>query len=338
MVFMRIAIVKLTALGDIIHAMVVLQFIKKYNQKILIDWIVEENYKHLLEYHPEVNKVHTVNLKKAKNQMSFSLIFNDYRKLRKLQVYDLVIDMQGLMKSAILSRIIPSRATLGFNRDSAREKIASFFYTKTFKIAYEENVIKRNFELIKFALELPYNFKDLQSKLPFMFSSQTYKNLELSSSKKNVMIIPGASHSTKLYPVNKIASLTKLLDAKFIIIWGSQSERTLAEEIKALNPTVEITDKLSIDQLISLVGQVDLVVGSDTGPTHLAWACNIPSITLFGSTPGYRNALSSEKNKIIESKSNVNPLKIDKKDYSIQEIKVEEVFKVASSLLIEEIN
>ena len=69
-------------------------------------------------------------------------------------------------------------------------------------------------------------------------------------------------------------------------------------------------------------------MGSDTGPTHLAWACNIPSITLFGSTPGYIEMhYLQEKNKIIESKSNVNPLKIDKKDYSIQEIKVEEVFK-----------
>ena len=102
--------------------------------------------------------------------------------------------MQGLMKSAILSRIIPSKITFGFNRASAREKIASFFYTKTFKIGYEENVIKRNFELIKFALKLQYNFKELQSKLPFMFSSQVYENFALSSSKKNVLIIPGASH------------------------------------------------------------------------------------------------------------------------------------------------
>jgi heptosyltransferase-1 len=335
---MRIAIVKLSALGDIVHAMVVLQFIKKYNQEILIDWIVEENYKQLLKHHPEVNKVHTVSLKKAKNQMSLRLILNDFRKLRNLQVYDVVIDLQGLMKSAILSRIIPSKITVGFNRASAREKIASFFYTKTFKIGYDENVIKRNFELIKFALKLPYNFKDLQNKLPFIFSSQKYDNLGLSSSKKNVLIIPGASHSTKLYPVNKIARITKLLNTKIIVIWGSQSERLLAKEIKTLNPKVVIMDQLSIDQLISLVCQVDLVIGSDTGPTHLAWACNIPSITLFGSTPGYRNALTSDINQILESKSNVNPLKIDKKDYSIQEINVEEVLKIANHLLIEEIN
>ncbi len=338
MVFMRIAIVKLSALGDIVHAMVVLQYIKKYNQNFLIDWVVEENYKQLLEYHPDVNKVHTVNLKKAKNQMSLSLIKSDFRKLRKLPEYDLVIDMQGLMKSAILSRIIPSKITFGFDKASVREKIASFFYTKTFKIKYEENVIKRNFELINFALELPFNYKDLQSILPFMFSSQKYENLGLSNSKKNVVIVPGASHSTKLYPVIKIARITKILDAKIIIIWGSKSERLLAKEIKTLNPSVEIMDQLSLDKLISLISQVDLVIGPDTGPTHLAWACNIPSITLFGSTPGYRNTLSSKINQIIESKSIVNPLKIDKKDYSIQKIKVEEVLKIANYLLSEEIN
>ena len=330
---MRIAIVKLSALGDIIHAMVVLQFIKKYNQEILIDWVVEESYKELLENHPEVHKVHIVNLKKAKRQKSLSLILNDYRKLRKLQLYDLVIDMQGLVKSAVLSRIIPSKVTLGFSRASAREKFSSFFYTKTFKIGYEENVIIRNFELIKFALDLPCNYKNLQNKLPFIFSSSVHENLALSSSKKNVLIIPGASHSSKLYPVTKIASLTKLLDANFIIIWGNQSEKLLAEEIKAINPEVLLTDLMTIDQLISLVIQVDLVVGSDTGPTHLAWACNIPSITLFGSTPGYRNTLSSEINQIIESKSTVNPFKIDKKDYSIQEIKVERILKIANYLL-----
>jgi heptosyltransferase I len=332
---MRIAIVKLSALGDIVHAMVVLQFIKKYNKEILIDWVVEENYKQLLEYHPEVNKVHTVNLKKAKNQMSLSLILNDFRKLRKLQVYDLVIDMQGLIKSAILSRIIPSKIIFGFSRTSAREGLASIFYTKGFKIRYEKNIIERNFELINFALELPYNFNDLQSKSPFIFASQTYENLGLSSSKKNVLIVPGASHSTKLYPVNKIARLTKLLDAKIFIVWGSESERLLAEEIKILNSTVVITDQLSLDQLMSLVGQFDLVVGSDTGPTHLAWASNIPSITLFGSTPGYRNTLTSKKNQIIESKSKVNPLKIDKTDYSIQEIKVEKILEIANRLLNE---
>ena len=335
---MKIAIVKLSAMGDIIHAMIVLQYIKMFNHKILIDWIVDENFKELLKFHPHINKVYEVRLRNAKKKKSIFSLLKELKKFQNLDSYDLVIDLQGLAKSAVISRLIPSKATLGFDKFSAREKIASYFYTKTFKIGYEENVIKRNFELIKFALELPYNFEDLQSKLPFMFSSQEYKYLGLSTSKKNVLIIPGASHTTKLYPVNKIAKLSKLLDAKIIIIWGNVSERLLAEEIKKLNPKVVITDQLSLDQLISLVGQVDLVLVPDTGPTHLAWASNIPSVTIFGPTPGYRNTLPSEKNKIIESKSNVNPLQLDRKDYSIQEIKVEEVFDAANSLLIKEIN
>ena len=331
---MRIAIVKLSAMGDIVHAMIVLQYIKKFNPKISIDWVVDENFKELLKFHPQINRVHEVSLRNANMKKSIFSFLKELKKIQNLDSYDLVIDLQGLVKSAVISRFIPSKATLGFDKLSVREKIASFFYTKTFNIGYEENVIKRNFELIKFALKLPYNFTELQRKLPFMFSSQKFENLGLSSSNKNVVIIPGASHSTKLYPVKKISRLTKLLNANIIIIWGDQSERLLAEEIKVLDPTVLITDQLSIDQLISLVSQVDLVIGSDTGPTHLAWACNIPSITLFGSTPGYRNALSSEKNQIIESKSNVNPLKIDKKDYSIQEINVEEILKIANYLLI----
>ena len=71
----------------------------------------------------------------------------------------------------------------------------------------------------------------------------------------------------------------------------------------------------------------------DTGPTHIAWALNIPSITLYGPTPGYRNTFETEFNKIIESDSNVNPNKIDKNNYSIRNIKVENIVFIAKELL-----
>ena len=95
---MKIAIVKLSALGDIVHAMIVLQFIKKNNQSIDIDWIVEESYKNLLDSNPDINKVHVVNIKKAKKEKSIYLFLSELKKLRNLGPYDLVIDMQGLIK------------------------------------------------------------------------------------------------------------------------------------------------------------------------------------------------------------------------------------------------
>ena len=135
---MKIAIVKLSALGDIVHAMVVLQFIKKHNQEIQIDWIVEESYKDLLEGHPDINKVHVINLKKAKKKKSFFLFFKEILIVRRFGPYDLVIDMQGLIKSAIISRFIPSKLTLGFDKSSAREGLASIFYNQTFKFDTNE--------------------------------------------------------------------------------------------------------------------------------------------------------------------------------------------------------
>jgi heptosyltransferase I len=330
---MRIAIVKLSALGDIVHAMVVLQYIKKYNKEILIDWIVEEDYGELLKYNPNLNQIHVVNLKKAKNKKSLGMLFNDMRKLRALKPYDVVFDLQGLIKSAIISRIVPSKSTLGFDNSSAREGLASLFYSKTFKIGYEENIVKRNFELIRFGLNLPFIYEDLKNKSPFIIHKQEYFHSTLSSTKKNILIIPGASHASKIYPANKFAKITQMIEANFIIIWGNQSERKMADEIKSISKMVKISEKLSLNILASLIGKVDLVIGADTGPTHIAWALNIPSIILFGSTPGYRNTVASEINLIIESKSIVNPLKIDKTDETIKEIKVEDILQIATKLL-----
>jgi len=333
MVFMKIAIVKLSALGDIIHAMVVLQFIKNHNQNIEVDWIVEESYRDLLNFHPDINKVHEVNIKNAKKKTSVFLLLKEIKKIRRLGPYDLVIDMQGLIKSAIISRFLPSKLTLGFDKSSARESLASIFYNKTFKLDYNKNVVERNFELIKFALELPYNKEEIHHKLAFLHPTQQHLTPSLSNIKKNIILIPGASFSSKCYPVEKFAELTNLLDANYLIVWGSDEEKLLADKIKKLAPHVNICEKLSIEDLISLVSKTNLVIGPDTGPTHMGWASNIPSITLFGPTPGYRNTFITENNKVIESKSEVNPYKINKNDHSINEISAKEVAKMAQKLL-----
>jgi heptosyltransferase I len=330
---MRIAIVKLSALGDIVHAMIVLQFIKKYNQEILIDWFVEEQYKDLLEYHPHIHKVHLVNLKKAKREKSIRILIKELKNIRNLDSYDLVIDMQGLFKSALISWSISSKLTLGFDKLSIREKVAAFFYDKRFHFSYEENVVKRNFELIKFALNLPFLSTAIDSKLPFLYPSHKYISNIISNKKNNIVLIPGSSSFTKSYPAEKFAELPKYIDANFFIVWGDQAEKKLADKIKLLSPVVNVCEKLSLKLLISLISQSDLVIGGDTGPTHIAWALNVPSITIFGPTPGYRNSFQTRRNLIIESNSNVNPLKINKNDHSIKNIDVKKIIKMSGELL-----
>jgi len=330
---MKIAIVKLSALGDIVHAMVVLQYIKKYNHEILIDWVVESSYKELLESHPDINKVHVVEFKKAKKKKSIYLLLNELIKVRNFDSYDLVIDMQGLIKSALISRLIPSTVTLGFEKSSTRESLASIFYNQKFIIRYDENVIERNFELIKFALKFPFNKQEIKNKKSFLFTNQEYPASNLSSTKKNIILIPGTSQLLKCYPFEKYAELTQSLDANYLLVWGSKEEKIIAEKIKFLSPKVHICEKLSLNSLISLVSMMDLVIGADTGPTHLAWAINVPSITLFGPTPGYRNTYSTKINRILESDSKVDPFKINKNDDSIKDINVKEILDLIKVLL-----
>ena len=329
---MRIAIVKLSSLGDIIHAMIVLQFIKNFNQEISIDWVIEESYKDLLKAHPEISKVHSINIKKAKKKKSLVVLIRELKKVRRLSSYDLVIDMQGLIKSAIISRIIPSKVTLGFDKNSSRESLSSFFYNKTFKYDYDKNIIERNLAIIKFALGIS-NTDIIENKLPFLYSSQESTNINLSSAKKNIILVPGASYKSKCYPIKNFAELTKLFDANYIVIWGDYKEKKMAEELKFLSPAINICEKLSIDSLILLISKVDLLIGPDTGPTHMAWALNIPSITIFGPTPGLRNTFETKINRIIQSDSIVDSKKINKSDDSIKDIKVKDIFAIASSLL-----
>jgi heptosyltransferase I len=331
---MKIAIVKLSALGDIIHAMIVLQCIKKYNQKIEIDWIVEENYKELLVLNPDIHEVHVVNLKKVKKKKSLIALLTELNRVRKLGPYDLVVDLQGLLKSSVISSLIPSKITIGFDKFSIKESIASFFYNKTLSYGYDKNIIERNIALIEFAIGFNVSKDQIDNKLPLLYSSKkNIVNRIISNSRKNILIIPGASHKSKYYPFNKFAKVVREVDANFLIIWCSDEEKILAEKIKNLSPKVIICERLSLDNLIALIAQVNLVIGPDTGPTHMAWALNIPSITLFGSTPGYRNAYTTKKNRIIESGSIVDPFKIDKYDLSIRDIDVEEILKISKDLL-----
>ena len=286
---MRIAIVKLSAMGDIVHAMIVLQFIKKFNDKISIDWFVEERFENLLKFNPNINKLHLVNFKDARKNKSILAVLRDLYKLRNHDIYDLVIDMQGLLKSAIISKLLPSKQIIGFDKFSSRERIASNFYKRSFNCPYETNVILRNLTLVEFALGFSVDKQQIYTKAPLIYSNVKELDFNITKSKTKILLIPGASHPSKRYPAESFAKLVHLLDANYYILWGTSDEELLAKEIKQLAPKVKICPKLSIEKLSCLISKLDLVIGPDTGPTHIAWALNIPSITIYGPTPGYRN-------------------------------------------------
>lgn len=329
----RIAIIKLSAMGDIIHAMVALQYIKKQYPNLQIDWFVETAFAPILENNPDINQIIKLDLKSIKKDKK--KIINQIKLIKKYEKnsYDLVIDAQGLIKSAIVSFFL-GKNRVGFSKNSTREKLASFFYTKRVDIAYDKNAIERNVKILSQALNFEITKDDILNKKPFLF----YKNENeviyeyLSKDKKNVLFVIGASWPSKMYSKEKFAKIINNLGENCLVTWGNETEKDIANFIANISKA-KVLPKLDLNSLKAIMSKVDLVIGNDTGPTHMAWALNISSITLFGNTPGYRNTYITNTNKIIESKSIVNPFKLDRNDFSIKEIDENEIINTAKGLL-----
>jgi len=324
----KIAIVRLSALGDIINSAVVVQFIKEHYPNAAIEWITEELFAEALKPLKELQNVHTVNLKALKKQKSVALLMQNIKKLRTLGEYDIIIDMQGLIKSAVVARLI-GKNTHGFDKDSTRESLAALFYKSSSHIAYSENVIKRNCYVVGDALGFEITDAMLLTKKAVFAITQEFS---LTAAKKNVAFVIGASWESKIYPKEQIVKICNALDAACYIIWGNEKEKHDAEWICARSENAILAPAMDLETLISFISHMNLLIGNDTGPTHIAWAQNIASITLLGPT-NRRMIYETPNNIAIESPSEVNIMKINKNDFSIGEIPYETVLKKAKELL-----
>ncbi len=331
---MRIAIVRLSALGDIINSALILQFIKQAYPDAHIEWICEEAFAPIIQEHPDLYAVHTVAIKRAKKTKSLSLLLQTISKLRSLGEYDKIIDLQGLLKSAIVARLI-GKNIYGFDKESIREGLASYFYQSHAHIPYEENSIWRSLVLVGEALDISISKEMVEAKQPALFYKERDNVTQelLSATQKNIAFVIGASWSSKTYPRENFVQLANQLDANIILIWGTPSEKQEASLIARASSHTRLAPKLTLPQLTALIDTVDLVIGNDTGPTHIAWAMNIPSITLFGPTPAYKMMWEDKNHIAIESDSDVNPLRLNRSDMSIKDISPQLVFEKAKGLL-----
>ena len=324
----KIAIVRLSALGDIVNSAVVLQFINAEYPEAKIEWITQNGFDTIIKEHPLLDKVHAIDIKKIKKEKNFTLLKETISRLRSLGEFDLIIDMQGLLKSAIVSRLI-GKKTQGFDKHSTRESLASLFYKTTSNIPYETCVIKRNCFVVSDALDFLITDTMLLNKKP-IFSVD--KHFEFKTQKKKVALVIAASWESKIYPKELVAQVCNALKTQLYIIWGSQEEKKNAEWICENSEYATLAPKLSLSELVSFISHMDLLIGNDTGPTHMAWAQNIPSITLFGPT-NERMIYVTPSNIAIQSSSKVDILKINKNDFSIKDIPYEEIVQKAEELL-----
>ncbi|MCX2683200.1 lipopolysaccharide heptosyltransferase I [Campylobacter sp. MIT 21-1685] len=337
---MKIALIRLSALGDIIQSAIILQFIKNFNKNIEIHWFVDERFEGLLEKHPLIDKLYALPLKEKRIFTSLGIILK-----AKKNDYDAVIDLQGLIKSAFLSRLL-GKNTFGFDKNGLKESFAHNFYKQKLSLHYNENVFVRYLALAAFMLNAPFNVKDLVLKQPVFSVDSLMKEKflqELPLGKKNVLIHTGSSQQCKIYPQEKFANLCKLLceydsHIQIFLTWGNEGEKEFAQTIQQSTSMqrVQILPFLTLQELLAVTKIMNLIIGADTGPTHLAFAMNRPSITLFGSSWEKRNCLQSALNKTLSAGKSFDlkkKYKLDTKDFCITKIDEKEIFVLARELL-----
>jgi heptosyltransferase-1 len=116
------------------------------------------------------------------------------------------------------------------------------------------------------------------------------------------------------------------------VLWGTEQEKEKALWMKEQSDFIEVMPLLSLDKLKYVIKNSSLLIGNDTGPTHMAWGLNTPSITLFGPTPVHR-VYQTSINRVLNSNSKVNQFKLDRSDFSISEINVNSIVKISKELL-----
>lgn len=319
----NIAVIKLSALGDIVHAVVILQFIVKHLPKAKITWFADAKFSEILFLCPQISRVVSLPLKNGEYKKSLELIASAKQEGK----FDYVIDLQGLLKSAVVAKLL-GKNSYGFDKFSVKEPLAALFYGHKFSCDYAKNIILRNLKLTAFALGFSFSEDEILAKQP-CFSAQQSK---FKSQKKKILIAPFASEPSKIYDKfsDVIAPLDELKNEIFVCFNGEKEEKEALNLIKNSNAK---TLNLSLKELVSFISSCDLVIGNDSGVTHIAWAQNRPSITLFGNRPAERNAFASPVNLTLDAGKKIDAKKIDKSDFCVRDIAPQTIANAAKRLL-----
>ena len=281
---MRVLIIKTSSLGDVLHTLPAVSDAASQLPDVRFDWVVEEAFREVPGWHAAVDEVIPVALRRWKHNPIRVLRAGEpqaaVRHLRSRR-YDLVIDAQGLLKSAVISRFARGHCA-GLDRDSAREPVAARAYRMKFSVPRNQHAVARVRQLFAAALdyELPASPPDYG--IRERFSSQ--------GRQRYLVFLHGTTWSTKHWPESywiELAGMAAGAGMQVKLPWGNEVERQRAMRIAAASPAVEVLPRMQLGELAALIASASGVVGVDTGLVHLAAALGTPCITLYGATdPG----------------------------------------------------
>lgn len=282
---MRVLIIKMSSMGDIIHTLPAVSDASQAVSNIQFDWVVEEAFTEIPKWHKQVKQIIPIALRRwRKNpwQAAQNGEVKQFYKQLRAQEYDIVLDAQGSIKSAITTRLSQG-CRIGMDKHSVRESLAYLAYQQTFSVSWQQHAIDRLRQLFAKALKYP-----LPETLPdYGINKGNLSQTKIELPNDYLVFIPNTSCSSKHWSNHSWALLIEEMTRQGVSVfipWGNENERKNANQLANKNPLAQVLPYLSLNELAAVLANAKAVVAVDTGLSHLSAALEIPTMVLYGPT------------------------------------------------------
>ena len=278
---MNFLIVRLGALGDVVHAVPAVAALRVAFPSARIDWLVEAKHRAIVDLVTVVDRAVVLERSNVPGWMAAV-------RTMKQVAYDVAIDLQGLMKSAVLARASGARRVVGFSIWHLREKTARPFYSDAHE-AEGGHVIAKNLRLLR-----AVGVQDETVRYPLAdVQSSAVDELRARVSGRFALINAGAAWPNKRWPPRAFGELAAFIrDAcglTPVVLWGPGEEALAGEVVTTSSGSAIVAPRTTVTDIVALAREAALVVSGDTGPLHIATAVGTPTVSLFGPTDPERN-------------------------------------------------
>lgn len=337
---LNILIVKLSAIGDVVHALPFLELLRKRFPRARIDWVVEEASSQLVEGHAALSRVIVSRRKYWQNNILklnsllnlLKQITHFINELRSCH-YDLVIDLQGLLKSGILVGLSNGKRKIGMS--GSREGASFFLNERPIPVSHEQHAIDR---CLRVAEYLGCDASGWRGRIPVYEADRQSIDRILASGgvekKPFVAINPMAKWQTKLWNPERFAVLADRIRDELgceVVFTGSYSDRPVTRRIAQMmaRPPLNLAGRTTLKELAYLYTRARLLITTDTGPMHVAVAMECPVVALFGPTAPWRTGPYGQGHRVIRADVGCSPCFKKRCDHMMcmSEIRVDEVFE-----------
>jgi heptosyltransferase-1 len=310
---MRVLIVKASSLGDIINALPVLDYLKQASPGIEIDWVVEEPFRLIVEGNPLISELFTVRTKLWRRRPFASQTRREIGELKaalRQREYDLVFDIQGNLKSGLIASLAGCPDRIGFEREDLQESANQLFTTRRVPLRRSDyHVTEKYLRVVSVPFGKDFRAMTLSSTIATSAEDDANAAALLSTLSDGLVFLfqYGTTWQTKFWSRKSWMELGRRVlenypDASILLTWGNDSEHEAVTEIAAgIGVGARVLDRYSLKGLAALLKKVDLVVGGDTGPVHLAAAVGTPTVSFYRASDGKGSGPRGDRHVVIQS-------------------------------------